>query len=698
LGTESIRMAMGARALQSGMLGPANLPLPKAAAPPELPLPSFDESKVAVEPLAMRVPKECFYLRCARFDDFMWVREMLDGRGAELRTLLSGRASDLDLSKRLERQLALRTTDLAKRFGWAIVKDAAFIGCDTFFREGSSVGLLFQARNNALLREHIEGLRKEAMAGDASLKQSTVRILDWDAFLLEGPGNRVRSFYAQQGDFHLVTNSRWIVEGFLKTFTVPETALGSLPEFSYARSRVPCKEDGAFIYLSDPFFRKLVGPAARVEMQRRARSAAELQMLAIALQAARIEGSATPDLATLIRDGYLPKGFGTHVDGSALEVREGLSLDTLRGAMGTLTPFPDIPVASITVGEAQDYERFAEAYGNMWRNMDPVFGSLHRLKSPKERERLSLDLHISPYEKASYGLLWRFLGPPAPTTWRVSPTPGDLLHVDVAFGASMPDPDESSSRSDVNSREAPHLFGGIRDFTQPCYLFGGEVFRGPHGFEGMLASISGYLGEYGSSLLRLRMTGRGEGDQDAEGYSGPPRDNVNPDTEGPWKRIFGAFCVLGSSRKLLEQTTAQIRMVQAGRRAQLRLTLGEVAGTHVGGRIRLEHYVQDRRNSTGNALLLQSLSRQLRVGDPARTAQELLGGMPVCPLGGSYRLDPKCPERWLSSAWTEENLNAVNRVPEGYRDRPIECFHGLELEFSMDADVLQTRLELEVDP
>ena len=90
LGTESLRMAMQ----QDRMLGlnnlnePADQPLPEPLSPPplEVPEPAAD---VAVEPIAKRVPPECFYVHFGSFANFLWLQDTLAQWGGDCQNLIA---------------------------------------------------------------------------------------------------------------------------------------------------------------------------------------------------------------------------------------------------------------------------------------------------------------------------------------------------------------------------------------------------------------------------------------------------------------------------------------------------------------------------------------------------------------------------------------------------------------------------------
>jgi len=699
LGTESIRLAMQTSTLlnSGGKPEPADQPLPEAVAPPVLPVPAFQE--VSLEPIALRVPRECFYLRCGRFDDFLWMRRLVDRWGAEFRNVFSARSADYGMSARLEHQLALHETELSRRFGGAVVKDIALLGTDTFFREGSAVGLLFQARNNSVLRDHFEKLRREVRDGDPSVLETQVQIAGRSVSLLSRPGNAVRSFYVQDGDYHLVTNSAWIAEAFLTTATQPDRSLGALKEFRYARSRVPVSEEGAFLYLSDPFFRHLMGPAYRVEMTRRSRSTAELQLLLLARLATRAEGMPQEDLESLRRSGFLPEGFGCRADGSALKLEGSRAWDTLRGDRGSFLPVPDVTVGGLTASEVEAYGDFAEAYRRVWTNMDPVFGTLRRVPSGQGLEKVALQLHISPYAKSRYSDLERILG--IPLDDRLVRVKGDLLTVEVS--AKIQDlilgHRENGSEA-IKAGRQQRYFAGLRDVELPARLTGGEVVRERDWFDALVSRLRGYIGQNRTDLGNLAHALELEDEKkDARGYT---RLNENfrrrkgtAAEDQSWARVFKDFFVAGTGRKLLEQVTPQLRFEAAEMPAQLRLSLGNLGASRLGASARIELYARDRQSSAGGALLLQSVQRNLRVEDPLAVLNELQGLKLQCPLGGTYVPDKGCPQRWISTAWTEDSLAAVHQVPAAYRNPLLDWIRALRLDFNIDAQALQTRIELE---
>ncbi|MCL1865271.1 MAG: hypothetical protein FWF73_05610 [Spirochaetes bacterium] len=713
LGTESIRLAMQTNTMLNtkDKVEIANQNLPKAVSPPPMPIPHFNESKVKVEPIAMRVPQECFYLRFGSFSAFLEARDFLDRWGTILRSTLSSRSADYAMAKRIERQLALKETALSRYFGSSVIKDVAIIGTDTFLREGAAIGILFEAKSNTLLKNQLDSLRSDVLKENPSVKESSVTINGRTISLLSSTGNEVRSFYVQDGDFHLVTTSSRIVQAFLATKTSNQS-LGSLKEFRYARSQIDFSEKGIFIYMSDPFFRNLVSPAYRVEMTRRSGSIAELQMLSLARLAALQEGIASPSIQSLIEKGFLPKGFGLRPDKSRPTLEEdGAAADSKRGALGSFIPVPDVTIDKITSAEAEAYKDFANAYSGIWTNMDPVFGLLNNDKK-NNGERLELKLSISPYAKSRYGNLDQFLGEPARD--RVAMISGDLVSLEVQLARHLirelfqedEDDDEVNTKKAVKKSKpfSLRIFGALRDMDIPWSIQHG-VTSGAY-YSDKLEKIVNKIATYDLKFY-AGITVPPNIDEEALSYS--LRPETKPDAKGYvklneyfgpknelWARRFDSYYIIATGRSLLETVSPKIRIEKTDHPSQISLNLGDLSKSRFGNFLHAEAYTRDRRTSAGNALLLHAYQQQLQPQDLTGALKAVQNQSLLCPLGGTFvAANQEQPDRWKSTAWSEETLYQTNKLPDTYRQVIIDEMQSMRLEFSIDPDTLKTRLEIQ---
>ncbi|MGC4005439.1 MAG: hypothetical protein QM811_20885 [Pirellulales bacterium] len=172
---------------------------------------------MAIEPIALRVPQECLYVRYGTFSNYLWFSDTMDEWGGDLRNLISFRGVDYGINAKTQTQLAVKQGPLAKLLGPTVIADVAMVGMDTFMREGASFGILFQARNNFALSNDLRGHRADALKANPDAKEETIEIAGKSVAYLHTPDNRVRSFYVVDGDYHLVTTSRRLAERFLET-------------------------------------------------------------------------------------------------------------------------------------------------------------------------------------------------------------------------------------------------------------------------------------------------------------------------------------------------------------------------------------------------------------------------------------------------------------------------------------------------
>ena len=278
-------------------------------------------------------------------------------------------------------------------------------------------------------------------------KLETLRIAGHAVTLLNTPDNRIRSFYASDGNFHLITTSRTIAEWFLATGANKHESIGASEAFKLARQHMPLeRNDTVFAYLSPAFFHNLLSARYQVELNRRMRSTVEVELVRIARLAARSEGVAAESIDQLVQTGFLPAGFGQRSDGSRLIVEGDTFIDSVR-APGTFLPVPDVPIDKVTPEELRQYQQFAASYDAAWGAMDPIVAGVRREELEGGKlERVILDAKAAPLSERHVQMLNQWLGPA--TTQRLAPIDGDI----VSFEAVM-------RGGSFFAGEEHHLFG-----------------------------------------------------------------------------------------------------------------------------------------------------------------------------------------------------------------------------------------------
>ena len=250
------------------------------------------------------MPEECLYIRYGSFVNYQWFRTTLDQWGGDLRNLITLRGLDYNINARVERQLSLHESPLAPLLGPAVMADVALVGDDPFMREGAArLGCCFKP---AAASPRWPTTLEIATSRDISNAKKTppskkLQIGGHEVFIhSRRPTNRVRSFYAVDGDFHLMSPPRG---GWSSGFTeaggwrrLELVSAGARFPFRPLAPRKPDAGDQLFVYLSRSVLSGsgLPSPQYQIEMTRRLRSTTDIELFELARWAARNEGKQNP--------------------------------------------------------------------------------------------------------------------------------------------------------------------------------------------------------------------------------------------------------------------------------------------------------------------------------------------------------------------------------------------------------------------
>jgi hypothetical protein len=673
MGTEQLHEAMLRETMLAGrVMEPADQPVPEEIAwrPPSITLGPLPE----IEPIAHHVPEECFYVRFGSFENYIWLEELLTNYGGDVSRMVTARGHDAKAGDRVRKQLSLPQTALAKLLGGTLIADVALIGRDMYLQNGAAVGVLFHARNGTLLSVSINQQRSQTAAAgkDAGATLETVRVGGRDVSFLATPDNSVRSFYAVDGDFHLVTTSRAIVERFFEAGD-DKRALADSPEFQHARAMLPLsRNDTIFSFLSTSFFSGLLAPQYQIELIRRTQALVDLELVRLAQLAAEAEGQPATNIDDLIAGGFLPTGFGRQADGSGPIVEASRAIDSLRGARGTFLPIPDVELRFATATEVAQYQSLAQEYFEKWQQLDPLVAAIRRESLPDKRERLIIDANISPIAEEKYGKWLSMLGPPV--TQRVVPRAGDVISAQAFVTGGQ-----------FSNLVPPHLlFVGVQDVPveaptgKPGLLQWLKIIRATPGYIGAWPK-PGYL-----DWLLFR------------------RDEIPPDglmklPFDAWRWQGDGFAVVSFQREVIDTVVPQLLIAEADDPAQLRIQVGDLAQSRLRDWVNGMYFERAWQTSVANTRLLHSLTQQLRVppDQSLAVAEQLLDTHLVCPLGGKYELVESRGGQpvWHSTAWAPA---APSRPLPTYDAPLLQWFRGMELGLTKSANQITVRSQIDL--
>jgi hypothetical protein len=379
--------------------------------------------------------------------------------------------------------------------------------------------------------------------------------------------------------------------------------------------------------------------------------------------AASNEGAPHATIDELVHGGFLPSGFGLRSDGSQL-VASGTSdlIDSLRGGIGSFTPVPDIAFESVTLSEAGDYERLADAMTSRWQRVDPIVVAAKRFAGDSPRlEQVAIDARMTPLAAKNYAMLMNFVG--APSHERMAPPARNVASFEAVTRSRAPEP--------------VHLYGGVRD-TGAGIRLGDDVL----GSLGALLNLKFYFGGWPSAGMFSFFGLRDDLPVNRDGFG---RANILL-----WQRTQGPFVTASSDPNVLADVTPQFRIVEAERPAQLWLSLGDLNRSELAELINGYGYFRARQITGGNLHFMHRLTSQLGVApEQVRdVAQDLAGAELVSALGGTYELD-RSRGGWHATAWDREASRLITQVPRGFITPPLDWLRGLELDASLTPEEIR---------
>ncbi len=403
-GTEGVGEYVFRRAAAGdlGDAGPGDQPLPGPPAWKATEYPPIAADPL-IEPLATRVPPECFYIRYGSFENFIWFRNLMEEYGGDLSRMITLRGLDEQASKRLESQLNLAFTQLSRLLGPTIIEDQAVIGRDLFLSEGASLGVLMKSKNAFLFRTSVNTERSQRAAGDPAVSLSDVKISGHTISLLSSPDHRVRSYMIEDGEFFFFSNSEHLVQRFIEV-AKSGNSLAKNKAFRFSRQLMPLdRNDTIFAYFSPEMLQGLVSPQYLIEMRRRLHAKSDISLVHLARIAAAAHGLEIRGIDELEEAGFLPSGFGRRSDGSGVIAVGDSVIDTLRGSRGTFLPIADVNIDTVNQQELDWYSRIADEYSERFAQIDPVMVGLQRTipDEDKKIERLTVHAEIAPLVRKS---------------------------------------------------------------------------------------------------------------------------------------------------------------------------------------------------------------------------------------------------------------------------------------------------------
>ena len=672
LNTESMHM----KALEQAIaIPPANdeattLPLPANLDWPPL---EFKPTAAApeIEPMAMRVPPECFYIRYGNFNNYLWIKRLLNQHAGSISRIVTMRGHDAQSEKRIEEQLGIRESALASILGPKLISDIALIGRDTYLKDGAAVGVLFESRNSNLLQADLMKQRSDAVqkwrGRGATIKN--IKLKNHTVSFASTPDNRLRSFLVNIGNYHLVTNTKEIARRFIEVNEDQRLSLGNTKAFQLTRTNFPQEEDTTvFVYIAPKFFQGLVSPQYQVELRRRLLAVARIELVQMARLVAQNENLPDQSVAELLQSDLLPLHFDAQITQSQPVFAGDQVIDTVRGARGTFLPIPDVKIQGVTSAESESYQKLKEFHKKRWSHLSPLVMRLKRKSISKGRDQLEITAEMAPFERKQFPRLTSVVGPATQTYVHQSKQDAITIQASLQGGVYRPDISHHQMFLGIQDKDIPVEFANLRAIRAMQILRTAPAYVGAHPTMGLLQSLP---------------------------FGTPPKPDDKGVTRLPfglWEKSIGDdFSLLAFNRSILLDEAPHLTLEKDKHEAQLRIHVEDLTKSKVQRWFAALDFQRSYQASIGNTRLIHSVSQQFGVppDEALEVTERILGTNLICALGGEYDRTRNSTgfEYWSSTRWPERVKQGES--PDAEFVSPIlGWFRGLDARATLSEDKL----------
>ena len=355
-----------------------------------------------VSPLAQSVPDDFYFVLFRSVNKLfevmtssdLWSTHLLNQSVQDARTQLLG--------QRVQRELGIKVDESLSRLYADTVEEVAVTGSDLFVSEGSDLTILFQLKQPAPFRAQMDSVLADLVKTMPGIERTLTIMRGVPVEHLSTIDRSINVFSAYPSpELHVRSNSPVALERVLAAIKgenadgAAVTRLGDTDEYKYIRTlmkRGAAEEDG-FVYLSDPFIRRMVGAEVKLTERRRMLCYNHLRMIGHAsLMYATERGKAPESLDGLVGSECLPLDFGSGQlgcpDGGEYRLGEDghTGVCSHHGHTHWMTPCCEIPVSEATASEGQLYQEFVDNYNTYWTTFfDPI---ALRIQATPERYRI----------------------------------------------------------------------------------------------------------------------------------------------------------------------------------------------------------------------------------------------------------------------------------------------------------------------
>jgi hypothetical protein len=348
--------------------------------------PLVRDLKPKLDPLAAIIPADQHVLFLPSFAAATRLADEATRQGVPILRLMEPRAEDAQTLDRYQRQLGITLSGAARLVGSQMIDSLALTGSDPYFRTGTDIAVLMEAKDSATLAKLLVAQVKTAAQGVAGAKSIGGDMQGVSYAGMRSPDRAVCSYVAVVGNSVVVTNSPTQLRRVVSVYKGATPSIASLPEYTFFRNRYALgdKRETALLFLSDATIRRWCGPRWRIGSARRTLAAAVIADQ----QADSLDALARQKVG---RTKPLPAVVST-VDLGQLQLTSAGVTSSAFGSLAFATPIVELSLDNVTQAESAAYSRWRDSYQRNWQQFfDPI-----AVRFEIQDKRLAADLTVMP--------------------------------------------------------------------------------------------------------------------------------------------------------------------------------------------------------------------------------------------------------------------------------------------------------------
>jgi hypothetical protein len=244
-----------------------------------------------------------------------------------------------------------------------------------------------------------------------------------------------KKLWQSSGSFLLVANERELFDDVLTLAT--GESLREDSGFRYSRNRLSGSPENTserlFLYLSDPWFNRLVSPRSLIQNLRLAGTDAKIRMVELLklMWMCEYDRISPPKITELKAKSIINKAWNDWLLEDLVDSSKGVISKSM-GGLYSHHSISSLPFNKVSKEEFEFYENFKKNYARLWEKMDPV--ALQILQNSNERSWISR-LFVSPISNKSFfndirSTLWCF---PTKSCHNLNPVRGQIFGLSLAI-------------------------------------------------------------------------------------------------------------------------------------------------------------------------------------------------------------------------------------------------------------------------